>query len=124
MGRRYSDFIWLRNTLTKYYPSAIIPPIPNKKASKRSARHIEKRMKILSFFLNDCLKLPEILNSKYFEGFLSIKENAKFDSLKKEVNLAIMQADSKTTFENITSTETETGLVNVSLSNKNVNYYN
>jgi hypothetical protein len=85
VGRRYSDFIWLRNTLRKFYPTQLIPPIPNKKASKRTARHIEKRMKILTYFLNDLVKLPEMFNSRYVEGFLSLKDNAKFESLKKEV---------------------------------------
>ena len=73
VGRRYSDFIWLRNTLKKFYPTQIIPPIPNKKAAKRTVRHIEKRMRILTFFLNDLVQLPSIFNSKYVEGFLSIK---------------------------------------------------
>ncbi len=78
VGRRYSDFIWLRSTLKKMYPSLIIPPIPNKKASKRTARHIEKRMKILSYFINDLIKIPEIVNSRYLDGFLSFKEQNKF----------------------------------------------
>jgi hypothetical protein len=47
VGRRYSDFIWLRNYLLKAYPSQIVPPIPQKKAAKRTKRHVEKRMKIL-----------------------------------------------------------------------------
>jgi hypothetical protein len=58
VGRRYSDFQWLRAALKKFYPSLIIPPIPNKKAAKRTARHIEKRMKILTYFLNDLIKIP------------------------------------------------------------------
>ena len=63
--RRYSDFQWLRNTLTKFYPSHIIPPIPDKKASKRTALHIQKRMRILTMFMNDILKMPIILNNHY-----------------------------------------------------------
>jgi hypothetical protein len=47
VGRRYSDFVWLRNYLTKMYPNQIVPPIPEKKAAKRTKRHVEKRMKIL-----------------------------------------------------------------------------
>lgn len=66
VGRRYSDFIWFRNILKKFFPSLIIPPIPNKKAAKRSSRQIEKRMRILTYFLNDLVKIPEIVNSKYF----------------------------------------------------------
>ena len=65
VGRRYSDFIWLREYLTKFYPTQIIPPIPNKKAAKRSPRHINKRMKILTYFLNDLVHKPELFNCKY-----------------------------------------------------------
>lgn len=65
VGRRYSDFVWFRAVLKKFFPSLIIPPIPEKKAAKRLPRQIEKRMRILSNFLNDLVKMPEILNSKY-----------------------------------------------------------
>ena len=58
VGRRYSDFVWFRTILKKYFPSSIIPPIPNKKAAKRLPRQIEKRMRILTYFLNDLLKMP------------------------------------------------------------------
>ena len=47
VGRRYSDFVWLRSYLLKAYPTYIIPPIPEKKAAKRTQPHIEKRMRIL-----------------------------------------------------------------------------
>ena len=70
--RRYSDFIWLRNTLIKFYPSQIIPPIPNKKASKRTPRQIQKRMRILSMFLNDLVNHSVLFHNKYFQGFLTI----------------------------------------------------
>ena len=89
MGRRYSDFIWLRNILRKFFPTQLIPPIPDKKASKRTIRHIEKRMRILTFFLNDLVRMPSIFNCRYVEGFLSIKEGGKFEQLKKEVTVRL-----------------------------------
>lgn len=58
VGRRYSDFMWLRAYLLKKYPSYIIPPVPEKKASKKTQRHIEKRMRILEYFLNDLISKP------------------------------------------------------------------
>lgn len=73
VSRRYSDFIWLRNVLIKFYPTFIIPPIPNKKANKRLPRQIKKRMRILTYFLNDIVKMPILLNNKYVQGFLTIK---------------------------------------------------
>ena len=89
VGRRYSDFIWLRNILRKFFPTQLIPPIPDKKASKRTVRHIEKRMRILTFFLNDLVRMPSIFNCRYVEGFLSIKEGGKFEQLKKEVTVRL-----------------------------------
>ncbi len=58
VGRRYSDFIWLRTNLQRFYPTQMIPPIPNKKAHKRLPRQLEKRMRILTLFLNDLLAYP------------------------------------------------------------------
>lgn len=84
VGRRYSDFVWLRGYLVKAYPTFIIPPIPQKKAAKRTQRHIEKRMLILEFFLNDLVSIREILNDRFVEGFLSQTDNLKFESMKKE----------------------------------------
>ena len=44
-------------------------------------------MRILSSFLNDLIKMPEILNSKYFESFLSIKDPNKLEKFKSEVTI-------------------------------------
>lgn len=49
-----------------------IPALPKKKASKKSAEDIEKRMKILAYFLNDIVRLPEVLSLRFLQGFLSI----------------------------------------------------
>jgi hypothetical protein len=83
--RRYSDFVWLRNILRKFFPTYVIPPIPNKKAHKRTAYQIRKRMRILTLFLNDIVKMPILLNNKYVEGFLLFKDANKFEKLKEEV---------------------------------------
>lgn len=66
------------------YPSQIVPPIPQKKAAKKTKRHVEKRMKILQYFLNDLLNIPQFLNNKYVQGFLSISDGPKFNSLKND----------------------------------------
>lgn len=76
--RRYSDFVWLRAILSKFHPSEILPPIPNKKASKRLPRQIQKRMRILTFFLNDLVKNPIMFNNRYVQAFLTIEDNNKF----------------------------------------------
>jgi hypothetical protein len=85
VGRRYSDFIALRNYLQRIYPAQIVPPIPEKKAAKRTKRHLEKRMKILEYFLNDLTNIPEFINNKYVQGFLSISDGPKFKNLQNDV---------------------------------------
>ena len=80
--RRYGDFIWLRKILLKFFPGEIIPPIPNKKASKRQPRQILKRMRILTMFLNDLVKNYKFLNNKYVYSFLIEKNRKKFDKVK------------------------------------------
>ena len=56
--RRYSDFVWLREYLRKLNPLQVVPPVPEKKAAKRTQRHVEKRMNILTYFLNDVVAIP------------------------------------------------------------------
>jgi hypothetical protein len=48
MDRRYSDFDWLYNELTKEFPGAIIPPLPEKQTVGRfSSEFIESRRRSL-----------------------------------------------------------------------------
>jgi len=41
-------------------------------------------MRVLEYFLNDLLNIPECLNNKYVQGFLSISDGPKFNSLKSD----------------------------------------
>jgi hypothetical protein len=77
--RRYSDFQWLRTIISKFFPTYIIPPIPKKNAKKRTQRDLEKRMRILTYFLNDLASTPEIFQSKYVTGFLSMTNESQFE---------------------------------------------
>lgn len=48
MTRRYSDFEWLREILTKLYPGVFVPPIANKTPTRQfSDAYLIKRMKFL-----------------------------------------------------------------------------
>ena len=106
--RRYGDFQWLRNVILKLFPSYCVPPLPKKNAKKRSARDIEKRMHILSYFLNDLSNIPAIMHSRYVLGFLGLTSNPEFEELKREGN-------SKPPFEQITSISTETGDITIGI---------
>jgi hypothetical protein len=84
VGRRYSDFVWLRAILRNKYPTQVVPPIPEKKAAKRTQRHVEKRMRILEYFLNDLMAVAEFRNNRYVEAFLRVTEPSKFAKIKEE----------------------------------------
>jgi hypothetical protein len=50
MDRRYSDFDWLYNELTREFPGAIIPPLPEKQTVGRfSSEFIESRRRSLGW---------------------------------------------------------------------------
>ena len=52
--RRYSDFEWLRQVLTRFNPGYMIPPLPSKKIGSRRFEldFIAKRMKFLQKFID------------------------------------------------------------------------
>lgn len=77
--RRYSDFQWLRQVICKFFPTYIVPPIPRKNAKKRTQRDLDKRMRILTYFLNDLATVPEIFQSRFVSGFLSLTNDSQFE---------------------------------------------
>ena len=86
--RRFSDFEWLNNTLTKFFPSYIIPPIPKKKIGKKrfELEFIEKRMNFLQKFLDLIIENEEFKASDCLIDFLSISDRNKFEAKMKEFN--------------------------------------
>ncbi|KAG4084199.1 hypothetical protein H8356DRAFT_1016411 [Neocallimastix lanati (nom. inval.)] len=78
--RRYSEFATLRNLLHQYYPSLIIPPIPEKHSiteyaikqgkAKDNPKIIEKRKRMLQVFLNRLGKHPVFASLHIFHVFL------------------------------------------------------
>ena len=57
--RRYSDFLWLRSVLVKFFAGHVVPPIPNKKSGGRRFEKdfIEKRMKFLQKFMSAIIEI-------------------------------------------------------------------
>ncbi len=84
--RRFSDFEWLNNTLTKFFPSYIIPPIPKKKIGKKrfELEFIEKRMNHLQKFLNLIIENEDFKASECLIDFLSIDNRIQFEAKMKE----------------------------------------
>jgi len=71
--RRYSDFLALRQEMTRDYPGYIIPPIPIKKLTGNTEpEFIQKRKAELQMFLDSVLKHPLIKNYELFYKFVSL----------------------------------------------------
>lgn len=78
--RRYSEFESLRTTLTKLFPTLIIPPIPEKHSmsdyaaaptkAKEDTTIIEHRRRMLAVFLNRCKSMKQVRESSVYQRFL------------------------------------------------------
>lgn len=78
--RRYSEFDTLRQALIRLLPTVVIPPIPSKHplikyflsplSAENDSKIIEKRKRMFSSFLNNCIKVPEIKDHIVFKKFL------------------------------------------------------
>ena len=86
--RRYSDFDWLRNILTKFFPRILIPPLPGKKVGTRRLEQdfIEKRMKFLQIFIDKVMKNETLKSSEALCAFLSFGDRVQFERKIKELN--------------------------------------
>ena len=86
--RRYSDFDWLRNILTKFFPRILIPPLPGKKVGNRRLEQdfIEKRMKFLQIFIDKIMQNETLKSSEALVAFLSFGDRVQFERKIKELN--------------------------------------
>ena len=83
--KRYSDFLWLRNTLSLMYSNCVIPPLCKKNYIDRFNEDlINKRMRSLEKFINGLLIHPLIKNSQILFDFLSIQNESDFNKKKKK----------------------------------------
>ena len=83
--KRYSDFLWLRNTLSLMYSNCVIPPLCKKNYIDRfSEALINKRMRSIEKFMNGLLIHPLIKNSQILSDFLSVQNESDFNKKKKK----------------------------------------
>jgi sorting nexin-1/2 len=69
--RRYSDFVWLHERLSKERAGAILPPLPEKQAVSRfSSSFIEERRVQLERFLRRVAVHPELYDAGCLDTFL------------------------------------------------------
>ena len=89
--RRYSDFVWLRAMLRKFYPRHLVPPLPGKKMGSRrfDIDFIEKRMKFLKKFLDDVINVESFKACEALVAFLKFNDREQFDRKIKELNAIV-----------------------------------
>ena len=81
--KRYSDFLWLRNTLSLLYANCVIPPLCKKNYVDRfSESLIFKRMRSIEKFFQGLLVHPLIRNSQILYDFLSTENDTEFHKKK------------------------------------------
>lgn len=71
VSRRYSDFLWLQDTLLKKFPNRIITALPPKRG--RGNDFLERRRRGLSRFLNFLACHPIVSKDEIFTSFLKVK---------------------------------------------------
>ena len=83
--KRYSDFLWLRKTLSIMYSNCVMPPLCKKNYVDRfNDTLINKRMRSMEKFMNGLLIHPLIKNSNILFDFLSVENEADFYKKKKK----------------------------------------
>ena len=77
VNRRYSDFIWLRETLCALFPNIILPQLPKKKMGNRRFEEdfIEKRQKGLQLFLDKIVENENLKSCESLVAFLSFERS-------------------------------------------------
>lgn len=86
--RRFSDFLWLRETLRKFYPRQYVPPMASKKIGGRRFEEdfVLKRMGLLNKFINITVKNEIFKVSDPLISFLSIEDRNQFEFKMKELS--------------------------------------
>lgn len=80
--RRFSDFEWLRTTLSARYVGLFLPPLPPKTVAAKvegrsselgSSEIIQLRMRLLNLFLNSLVSVPFLRDDESLIAFLSLQ---------------------------------------------------
>jgi len=87
VARRYKQFLWLRNILTKQFPCVFCPALPGKRILKDD-RFLEERSSDLERFLNRLQDIPMFFQNKAMLIFLTCPEST-FSSKSREFERSI-----------------------------------
>ena len=82
--KRYSDFEWLRNSLSIQYVGCVIPPLCKKNYGDRFTEALVlKRKRLLQKFMEGILVHPLMRDSQILYDFISINNEEEFENKKK-----------------------------------------
>lgn len=85
--RRYSDFVWLRETFLLLCPGYPLPPVAKRGSFKRyDDKYLTKKMLILEKFLNAVVLIPQVFSHPLFESFLTIADQKEFQKYRAQFN--------------------------------------
>ena len=89
--KRYSDFLWLRNTLSLIYSHCVIPPLCKKNYldNKFNEGLVAKRMRSIEKFIEGLLLHPLIRNSEILYDFLSTEKDSDYHKKKQKYSKLI-----------------------------------
>lgn len=85
--RKDTDFVFLRKILVKQFPHLIIPPCTSK-PPKNTKKHITKRERYYTRFLNSITRSEELKTSQFLLDFLYEKDINGFSKIQKEADKA------------------------------------
>ena len=102
--RRYSDFQWLRNTLSQRYSGMLIAPLPPRGAdslgtaadssTKEDSKFVQRRMRTLSKFMDEVVSNPFLRGDEALLSFLSVQVDKEFEKAKAAASQTNMFNDS------------------------------
>lgn len=98
--RRFSDFLWLRETLDQDFPFTFVPQIPDKELNSKDADVVSRRRNWLQMFLNSVADHPELKSTPHVQGFLRLHDPDSYEKFKKSIKDSSMkQRDFITRYE-------------------------
>jgi hypothetical protein len=119
--RRYSDFIWLKETLQAIFPTEILPMLPQKQLTNRFDKtFIDKRMKGLQKFLDEIIKNENLKSCESLTVFLSCSDRNFFEQEMRVLNTKIL---SPPTINQIRTMDGKIKLMNFENIQNSFNYF-
>jgi hypothetical protein len=94
--RRYNDFLWLRNSLIRDYPTVFvlssdlqIPPMAEKNQRNLEMDYLSKRAQILQQFMDSVGESEELRSSLHLLCFLKCTDEQQWTKIKEEFDKSL-----------------------------------